>query len=228
MIACAEWLGRTSATCTRGEACICKREERFKVRALIYDIEIKKCIQGRHEPKRHEGMEYCDGWHDHANMGISVIGAYDYVEDRTRVFCDDNMGDFLDLCDDRDVLVGFNSIAFDNAVIAATIGIPAFPEAKCYDLLRELWAAAGLPPEFEGKTHGGFGLDATCEKNFGTRKSGNGELAPVLWQQGKIGKVVDYCLNDIRLTKQVFDRVLGLGSLRHPKTGEELKMRMPA
>jgi len=197
------------------------------VRALIYDIEIKKCIQGRHEPHRHDGMEYCEGWHDHANMGISVIGAYDYVEDRTRVFCDDNIADFLDLCDDRDVLVGFNSIPFDNATIAATLNIPPFSEAKCYDLLREMWSAAGLPRAFDSKTHGGYGLDATCEKNFGSRKSGNGEMAPVLWQQGKVGKVIDYCLNDIRMTKQLFDRVLIDGTLISPKTGAPLMMRQP-
>jgi hypothetical protein len=197
------------------------------MRALIYDIEILKAIPDRNG-QRLEGIEYCEGWHDHANMGIACIGAYDYVEDRARVFTEDNMSDFLDLCDDRDVLVGFNSIPFDNAVIAATRNIDLLPEARCYDILRELWAAAGLPPAFDPRTHGGYGLDATCEKNFGTNKTGNGALAPVLWQRGEIGKVIDYCLNDIRLTKQLFDRIIGLQSIRNPKTGEELKMRAPA
>lgn len=197
------------------------------MRALIYDIEIKMAIQGRHEQQRREGIDYCAGWHDHANMGISVIGCYDYVEERTRVFCDDNIGGFLDLCQDRDVLVGFNSIRFDNPVIAATYQVPIIPEELCYDILREMWAAAGLGPDFDGKTHGGYSLDETCAKNFGTRKSGNGELAPVLWQQGEIGKVIDYCLNDIRLTKQLFDRIVKVKHLRSPKTGLELLMREP-
>lgn len=197
------------------------------MRALIYDAEILKAIPERNG-ERIPGIEYCEGWQDHANMGISVIGAYDYVEDRTRVFTMDNISDFLDLADDRDVLVGFNSIPFDNSLIAATLKIPKFQESKCYDLLREMWIAAGLPPEFDYKTHGGYGLDATCEKNFGTRKTGNGAFAPVLWQQGQIGKTIDYCLNDIRLTKQLFDRVLNLGSLRSPKAPNiELAMRAP-
>jgi len=34
--------------------------------ALVYDIEIVKAIRGRDEP-RLDGIEYCDGWHDHAN-----------------------------------------------------------------------------------------------------------------------------------------------------------------
>lgn len=196
------------------------------MRALIYDIEILNAIPNR-DGSKEDGIEYCAGWHDHANMGIAVIGVYDYEEDRARVFCQDNLSAFLDLCSDRDVLVGFNNIPFDNAVIAATLQIPPFPEEQCYDLLRELWMAAGLSPTFDHNTHGGYGLDETCKRNFGTKKSGNGALAPVLWQQGKIGTVIDYCLNDIRLTKQLFDRVLQTGMLQSPKNGQELALRYP-
>ncbi|CAB4223480.1 hypothetical protein UFOVP1670_72 [uncultured Caudovirales phage] len=197
------------------------------MRAIIYDIEIKKAIPDRNG-KRLDGIEYCEGWQDHANMGISVIGCYDYVEDRARVFCDDNMGDFYDLCDSRDLLVGFNNIPFDNAVIDANHGGKIMPEDRCYDILREIWIAAGLPPTFDFKTHGGYGLDAMCERNFGTKKTGSGALAPVDWQQGRIGRVIDYCLNDIMLTKQLLDNIIsGHQPLVDPKTGKPLFPRIP-
>lgn len=124
------------------------------------------------------------------------------------------------------MLVGFNSIPFDNAVIAATLGV-GFEEEKCYDLLRETWAAAGLGPVFQRGTHGGYGLDAICEKNFGTKKSGNGALAPVLWQRGNVGEVIDYCLNDIRLTKQLFDAALAGSAIKCPKSDAVLTLRSP-
>lgn len=197
------------------------------MRAVIYDIEIAKAIPGRNGEQQ-TGIEYCAGWKDHANMGIACIGAWDYVEDRARVFTMGNISEFLDLCDDRDLLVGFNSIPFDNAVIAATLNRPAFDESRCYDLLREIWAAAGLPAEFDFKTHGGYGLDAVCEANFGTKKTGNGALAPVDWQRGEYGRVIDYCLNDIKLTKQLFDRAMGDGNIKCPKTGNRLYLRVPA
>jgi hypothetical protein len=54
--------------------------------ALVYDLEIIKAIPER-DGSRLDGYDYCEGWHDHANMGVSVIGAFDYVEQRYRVFC---------------------------------------------------------------------------------------------------------------------------------------------
>lgn len=172
---------------------------------LIYDIEIVKAIPPRGDEPRIDGIEYCAGWHDHANMGVSVIGAFDYVDQRYRVFCRDNFEQFQELVDQREWIVGFNSIAFDNEVVKHE-GL-SVPVERSYDLLVELWRAAGLGPKFNPKSHGGFGLDAVSAANFGTRKSGNGALAPIDWQFGRIGNVVDYCLNDVLLTKNLLDRV---------------------
>ena len=194
------------------------------MKAIIYDCEIIKAIPGK-EP-RIDGIEYCAGWRDFANMGVSVTGVYDYAEDRYRVFCKDNLAELAKLIAERDLCVGFNSIPFDNSLLTASQW-PCPPEAKSYDLLRETWAACGLGPEFNFKTHGGYGLDAMCEKNFGTKKSGNGALAPVLWQRGQIGKVIDYCLNDVRLTKQLFDAVFSALPLMNPKDGQPLMLRQP-
>ena len=193
--------------------------------ALVYDIEIVKAIPSRNEDPL-VGIEYCAGWHDHANMGISVIGAYDYKTDRYRTFMRDNLPEFIALCGERFPLVSFNGLSFDDMVIGATIC--QMPESPRYDLLVEIWKAAGLGPKFSYPTHAGFGLDACCDANFGARKTGNGALAPVLWQQGKYGEVVDYCLNDIALTKQLFDKVLADGVIKSPKTGDALTLAVPA
>lgn len=193
--------------------------------AMIYDIEIKKAIQGRNETKL-AGIEYCGGWNDHAGMGISCIGAFDYATGRTRVFMDDNIGEFAELVKQRDLIVSFNGLSFDNRVCAAN-GIEV-PDAKSYDILVEMWLAAGLGPKFAFPTHMGFGLDATCEANFGTRKTGHGALAPVDFQRGKFGSLVDYCLNDIALTKQVFDQIVASGQLLDPRgSGDLLTLRAP-
>ena len=194
--------------------------------ALIYDIEILKAVPSPNSYCE-KGIKYCSGWSDHERMGISVIGAYDYAEDRYRVFCGDNFTAFMDRArQPGTLLVGFNNIPFDNAVIKQTLRCD-LQERSCYDLLREIWSAAGLGPKFDRKTHGGYGLDAVCQANFGTSKSGNGALAPVLWQKGQIGEVIDYCLNDVRLTKQLFDAVIEHGSLTCPKTQKSLTLREP-
>jgi len=210
------------------------REELVNVRiareghmnALIYDIEIKRAIPPRDGPLE-LGIQYCAGWHDHANMGISVIGAYDYAIGRYRVFCDDNKAEFFEAMESADLLVSFNGLGFDDKVIRACWFSAFHPGAKSYDLLNEIWHAAGLEPTFNYHTHSGYGLDAMCEANFGRRKTGNGALAPVLWQQGKIGATIGYCLNDITLTKMLFDRALLGEPLVSPKDGSTLRLTAP-
>jgi len=196
------------------------------VNAIIYDIEILRSVPNK-DGSKVEGIEYCAGWHDHANMGITVIGAYDYTEDRYRVFCKDNFQRFLARATQPDtLLVGFNNIPFDNAVIGAELRIP-LPEVICYDLLRETWVASGLGQKFEYPSHIGYSLDAICARNFGTTKTGDGSLAPVLWQRGEIGAVIDYCLNDVRLTKQLFDAVRRGQPILSPRDGNPLTLRHP-
>jgi hypothetical protein len=191
---------------------------------IIYDLEIIRGIPNR-DGSKEDGIEYCGGWHDHANMGISVNGVYDYHENRYRVFTEDNRDEWAQLLKERDpVAIGFNSIPFDNAVLSAT-GWATPNEARCYDVLRELWAAAGLGPAFSYPSHAGYGLDDTCKANSMPGKTGNGALAPVLWQRGQVGKVIDYCLTDVHRTKLLVDRIMGAEGLYSPKNGEWLAMR---
>lgn len=191
---------------------------------LIYDSEIVKAIPDKNAPPV-TGIEYCAGWHDHANMGISVIGAYDYWEQRYRVFCQDNLSEFQKLVDDHDLVISFNGLAFDNKLCAAN-GVKVSDE-KTYDLLVEIWRAVGLGPTFERQTHGGFGLNALTQLNFGIGKVGTGAFAPVLWQQGKYGEVIDYCLDDVMLTKALLDKVMHYGVLTLPNNDYPVVIRKP-
>jgi hypothetical protein len=87
-----------------------------------------------------------------------------------------------------------------------------------YDCEGEIWVQADLNPDSFGYHHAGYGLDAVSIANGVGGKSGNGALAPVLWQQGKRGAVIDYCLRDVMLTKKCIERALA-SSLICPKTG---------
>lgn len=185
---------------------------------LVYDIEIIKAIPDRYgEPIK--GVEYCAGWEDHANMGVAVVGAWDGAVNRYRVFCGDNLAEFGKLCETHFPLVSFNGLRFDNVVLGHH-GINIL-DGRCYDILDDIWRAIG------GFTKG-YGLDPCCAANFGTRKTGNGALAPVLWQQGKIGEVIDYCLNDVAMTKRLFERIASVGTIIDPTNGNTLSLPGPS
>lgn len=202
--------------------------------ALVYDIEVVRAIPDRYNPPI-AGIEYAASWTDFQNMGVACICAYDYAEERYRVFGKGSFDDFLLLCAERSPLVGFNNINFDNRVIdealleRPTKGLsePLIPEELCYDLLREIWAANGLGPVFVPATHGGFGLDAVASVNGLGRKTGNGALVPVWWQQGQYGMVIDYCIHDCKLEKLLFDLAIE-NKVKDPKTGQVLNLRPPA
>ncbi len=197
---------------------------------LIYDIEIKKAILGKGEIP-FKGIEYCDGWHDHANMGISCICVYDYKQGRYRVFVDDNMDGFITLVANRKIIVGFNNVGFDNKVITSNIELTlGYLNSKSYDILREVWISQGYDPDnFKKETHDGYGLDVLAKANFPDTggKTGHGALAPVDYQKGSWGSLIDYCLADIWLTKKLFDLIILTGQLSCPKTNEAMRIRKP-
>ncbi len=190
---------------------------------IVYDLEIKKAILAAGEAPM-PGIEYCSGWKDHKGQGISVLCAYDYTQDRYRVFCDDNLRGFQDLVDGGSLVIGFNSQHFDDQVCNAH----GLQVKTGYDLLREIYKALGLDPfpSKYGPEYRGFSLDAMAVANGLGAKSGQGSLAPVDWQQGRVGSVVDYCLQDVRITKGLVDLVLSGTPLFAPD-GRKLFLRKP-
>jgi len=191
---------------------------------IIYDIEIKKAILGKNDEPQ-PGVRYCEGWHDLAGMGISCVCCYDFRENRYRVFMEDNIQDFALLVESRDVIVGFNNIGFDNKVLAYAInGLITVEQTlewlndKSYDILAEILAAGG----------GWCSLDAMVRANgLAKGKTGNGAMAPVWYQAGRIGKLVDYCLADVWLTQKLMDLILQEKVIYSSKTGQVIKIRKP-
>jgi DEAD/DEAH box helicase domain-containing protein len=198
-----------------------------EINYLTYDCEIIKCIP----PKGgvlDSAYEYCSGWHDHIGMGIAVIGTYESYHDSLN-FCvgdrainpnaDTDLQIFQQRLARADVIVGFNSRNFDDKLLAAN-GLNVVTH---YDLLEEIRIAAFGSPRWQDTPHGrSYKLDAIAHAN-GMAKTGSGELAPQLWQQGKHQAVIEYCLHDVWITHELLK--LGLeGRLIDPNTGVLLQL----
>lgn len=196
---------------------------------IIYDLEIKKMIQGRNEAKL-AGFDYCDGWGDHKGMGISVACLYDMGTDTPYTIpepdTDTAAHDTLQgLLTRADYVIGFNNHGFDNKLLDAH-GIKV-SDAKSYDIYEQVIKAAGLSnaPFYERK---GYKLDDLARANNLPRKTGEGgALAPVLYQRGDIQKLHDYCANDVLMTAEVMKLILA-GKLLDPKTGQVLAVDVPS
>jgi hypothetical protein len=187
---------------------------------IIYDLEIENPIPPA-DGKLIKGIKYAKGWEYPATMGIACICAYDYTADKYRVFGEYELEDFQALIKIHDKVCGFNNIGFDDKVLAtADITIPT---AKSYDILSEIYHSLGSRQK-------GCKLENVVKANFPNAqlKTEDATKVPFLWQQGYHAKVIDYCLNDVRMTKQILDKILRFGYINNPiESSKILKLKRP-
>jgi hypothetical protein len=226
---------------------------------LVYDCEIKKCIPDRNGVID-ANLDYCEGWHDHANMGMSVVGVmasawrspaawtdvsvYDDdeymggwyennpacllfrndnevrpIKQMHDAFQQSNLAEWFEYNKGM-ATIGFNSKNFDDKLLQAN-GVNAKTD---YDLLEEIRLAAFGSTRRQDTPKGcSYSLGKLGEAN-GFPKTGSGELAPVLWQQGRHEEVIKYCMNDVKITHELL--LLGwAGELVDPNTGKKLRTR---
>lgn len=177
---------------------------------LIYDAEVAHIPPRRGEPVDPR-YTYATSWDDPLSLGISVVCAYDLATDRFRVFTLDTLDVFGALVAQREHIVGFNSLRFDDGLLAAH-GVNV---RTTYDLLDEIRVATGQPRGYvKGQTRSGYTLGDVAMATLGVGKQGSGRHAPKLWQDGKIGAVIDYCLDDLALTRDL----LRAASIVDPET----------
>lgn len=189
------------------------------MKGIVYDCEIIRCIPHRHE--FNEDYEYCKGWDDFDGMGISVICAIELESDRSYTFVHPNITNFQQLINSTKLnhgsIAGFNSMSFDDN-LCVTNGIIVKTD---FDLLREVRFAGYGSVNWEDCPKGyTYKLDAIARAN-GFAKTGSDSLAPQLWQQGKHQEVIDYCMNDVKITKELITLFLD-NKLKDPNTGKIL------
>jgi hypothetical protein len=183
---------------------------------IVIDAEIKKGILNKKEMPL-EGIEYCDGWRDFANMGVSVVCTYDIHTHLTRTFLEEDFDELRLYLGDQPT-AGFNTRRFDLPLLEHH-GITV-NQARHLDVLERIWVTLGLDPDnFDWRTHGGWSLDAIMTATFGLAKSGHGAMAPVWWQQGRKGRVIDYCGRDVWLEGKLVSHILE-GKRVHKSTGD--------
>jgi hypothetical protein len=177
----------------------------MKKKILIYDCEIAKAIPSSNGFKD-RSFQYCRGWDDFKNMGISCIGAWVSwypSKNRYQIIKPENLENFGYLAEWAEEIIGFNSRNFDDRLLTAN-GIKI---STTYDLLEEIRIKADppMPKEYDPVlTRSGYGLNQIAITNLGTGKIGSGELAPILYQSGKLEELYKYCLQDVRLTKRLY------------------------
>ncbi|HEX2174070.1 MAG TPA: SWIM zinc finger family protein [Dehalococcoidia bacterium] len=136
-------------------------------------------------------------------LGLAVAVTYDSTTDRYEAFLEPQAGDLIaKLCAAR-LVVGYNIVRFDYPVLQ-----PYSPRRldrlPTLDLLAEI--SRGLPQRPS--------LDTVGALTLGYGKSGHGLEAVEWFRQGQIDRVIAYCLDDVRLVRNLLGFALENGYVR--------------
>jgi len=127
-------------------------------------------------------------------LGITVIGTYLYQEDVYRIYREEAISDLEELLTKKPLLVGFNIKRFDLPVLKPYLKIDT-KEIPVLDIMDELVRVLGHR----------VSLDSVARATLGAKKSGNGLDAIKYHRNGEWEKLERYCLDDVRLTKELFE-----------------------
>lgn len=149
--------------------------------ALVFDIETSDIFDNqRRKPE---------------DLTISVVGVYSYPQDLYKAFTEDTLDELWEMLREIDTLIGFNSNHFDIPLLNKYSPINLKKEYKSIDLLDTVREGLGRRIK----------LDWIAEGTLGIKKSSHGLKAVEWWKNGEYEKVKKYCLDDVRITRELFE-----------------------
>jgi DEAD/DEAH box helicase domain-containing protein len=153
-------------------------------REVVFDIETKNSFQdvGAYNP---------------ALLSVSIVCAYFYETDTFESFLEEDLPKFWPRLERADRIVGYNSIGFD---------LPCLQSYYPGDLMR--LPSLDLMAEIQKRLGFRIKLDDVAQATLGVGKSGHGLQAVEFWKKGEIDKLREYCIQDVRVTRDVYEYAL--------------------
>lgn len=132
------------------------------------------------------------------DLTLAVVAVYSYPDDAYTAYTQETLPDLWEVMRNIDTLIGFNNNHFDTPLLNKYAPMDLLKEYESIDLLESVRQSLGRRIK----------LDWIAEGTLGINKSGDGLQAVEWWKQGEVEKVKQYCIDDVRITKDVFDYAL--------------------
>lgn len=151
-------------------------------RVVVFDLETQRSVEevgGRSQLHR---------------LGVSVGVAYRYDTDEYLVVTEETIDQLVNLLFEADLVIGYNVVGFDFEVLRGYTerDLSTLP---VLDLMTDLEARLGFCPK----------LETVASSTLGCGKSADGLQALSWWQEGRIDLITEYCREDVRVTRDLFD-----------------------
>ena len=168
------------------------------MKKVVFDIETRNLFQDV-------------GTNDPRDLDISVVCTYEYDTDEYKSFLQEDFGKPWPILENADMLITFNGDHFDIPLLDKYY--PGdLTKIKSLDLLKEVKKSLGFRVK----------LDSIAQATLGHGKSGHGLEAITWWKNGEIDKIIKYCKDDVKVTKEIYDYALTKGTLKY-KDGQANK-----
>lgn len=169
---------------------------------IILDLETKKTF------------EEVGGQHNRHLLGVSLVGVYSYQRDQYRGFKEADFPELFQLLQNVELVVGFNSKNFDFQVLQPYAKDFDLTTINHLDLMEEIVYALGHRLK----------LESVAQSTLGYGKSGAGLDAIMYYRNNDWEKLIKYCLDDVRVTKELYDYGLAHGYIWYQNAGQKEKI----
>ena len=161
------------------------------MRAITFDIETRSdsAMRGRVDQSQQE---------------LTVIAIHDSETGEYSSFVREELPHLWPILEQADVLIGFNSDSFDIPILNRYY--PGdLTKIRSLDILVEVQKALGRR----------IRLQLLAEGTLHKGKSGSGLQAVEWWDQGLTEKVRAYCIEDVRITRELYEYALANHKLKY-------------
>ncbi|MEK7100837.1 MAG: ribonuclease H-like domain-containing protein [Patescibacteria group bacterium] len=141
---------------------------------------------------------------DLSRMELAIVAIHDSETDEYSSYSKEELPKLWPIIETADVLIGYNSNSFDIPLLNNYY--PGdLTKVRSLDLLVEVQNTLGRR----------LRLQSLAEGTLKVGKSGDGLQSVRWWQEGLYDKVREYCIQDVRITRRLYDYALEHGALKY-------------
>jgi len=151
-------------------------------RVLYFDLETQK------------SAEDVDGWGNIHLMGLAVGVVWDSLEQKYFSYLENESSKLVEKLRTSNLVVGFNVKKFDYGVLQPYADFDLH-EITTFDMLEDI----------KVKLNHRLSLNHLAENTLNSKKSADGLISLQWYKEGKIDKIVEYCQQDVKVTRDLFE-----------------------
>ena len=152
---------------------------------------------------------------DVTRLDLAVVAIHDSENGAFSSYTQEELPKLWPIIEKADTLIGFNSDSFDIPLLNKYY--PGdLTQIRSIDLLVEVQKALGRRVR----------LQSLAEATLKAGKSGDGLQSVRWWQEGLYDKVREYCIMDVKITRELYDYALKNGALKYKDLNQNKDLKL--